>query len=490
MTALKKLAEILRARLKRDDTLVFVYGNFNILHPGHVRLLQFAKSNGTFLLVGITPDGTPGTSIEAEMRLESIRAIGIVDLAFILEDAILDVIKTLKPEIVAKGKEHQSRSNPELAILESYGGRLLFNSGEMRFTDLSMIDRQYSTAPLERAFMLDPSFLKRHNYASSDVLALLQRLKGLRVAVIGDLIIDEYVDCEPLGMSQEDPTLVVSPISSHMFVGGSGIVAAHCAGLGADVNYITVAREGPLWDFALERLKSYGVKPDLLSDRSRPTTLKKRYRAHNKTLLRVSELRQYAIEQKLQDEIYERVEAMMPRLDALLFSDFNYGCLTTELVRRITALCTKYKVKLAADSQASSQYSDVSRFRGMDIITPTEREARLAVKDSSSGLVELAEKLRLAADAKTVLVTLGAEGLLIHAPSYDVLRTDRLPAMNPRPQDVAGAGDSLFSSVTLGLCAGGDIWLSSYLASAAAACQVSKLGNTPLSIAEIAEVLS
>lgn len=490
MTALKELAKILNARLKPSDTLVFVHGNFNVLHPGHVRLLQFAKSNGTFLLVGVTPDGTVGTSIEAEMRLDSIRAIGVVDLAFILQDSILDVIATLKPAVVAKGKEHEARHNAELATLDSYGGRLLFNSGEMRFTDLEAIERQYSAAALEGQFALDPAFLKRHDYASSDVLALLHRLKGLKVAVIGDLIIDEYVDCEPLGMSQEDPTLVVSPISSHMFVGGSGIVAAHCAGLGADVSYISVAREGPLWDFAQEKLVSYGVKPDLLSDRSRPTTLKKRYRAHNKTLLRVSDLRQYAIEQKLQDEIYEKVEALVPDLDALLFSDFNYGCLPTELVTRIVALCKKHKVRLAADSQASSQYSDVSRFRGMDIITPTEREARLAVKDSSSGLVELAEKLRLAADAATVLVTLGAEGILIHAPSYDLLRTDRLPAMNPRPQDVAGAGDSLFSCVTLGLCAEGDIWLSSYLASAAAACQVGKVGNTPLSIAEIAEVLS
>lgn len=490
MTALKKLAEILKTRLKPDDTLVFVHGNFNILHPGHVRLLQFAKSNGTFLIVGVTPDGTPGTSIEAEMRLESIRAIGVVDLAFILEDSVLDVIKALKPEVVAKGKEHESRTNPELAVLQSYGGRLLFNSGEMRFTDLSVIDRQYAAAPLESHFTLDPTFLKRHGYAPADALALLHRLKGLRVAVIGDLIIDEYVDCEPLGMSQEDPTLVVSPISSHMFVGGSGIVAAHCAGLGAEVSYISVAREGPLWDFAAAKLLSYGVKPDLLNDRSRPTTLKKRYRAHNKTLLRVSDLRQYAIEQKLQDEIYAKVEALVPRLDALLFSDFNYGCLPTELVTRIAALCKTHGVKLSADSQASSQYSDVARFRGMNIITPTEREARLAVKDSTSGLVELAEKLRLAAEAETVLVTLGAEGLLIHAPSYDLFRTDRLPAMNPRPLDVAGAGDSLFSCVTLGLCAGGDIWLSSYLASAAAACQVSRIGNTPLSVAEIAEVLS
>jgi len=490
MTALKKIIALLKARLKPDDSLVFVHGNFNILHPGHVRLLQFAKSNGTFLLVGVTPDGTIGTSIEAEMRLASIQAIGIVDLAFILEDSVLDVIKALKPDVVAKGKEHESRHNAELAAVASYGGRLLFNSGEMRFTDLDAIDRQYAAAPPEGHFTLDPAFLKRHGYSTSDVLALLHRLKGLRIAVIGDLIIDEYVDCEPLGMSQEDPTLVVSPISSHMFVGGSGIVAAHCAGLGADVSYISVAHEGPLWDFALDKLTSYGVKPDLLSDRSRPTTLKKRYRAHNKTLLRVSDLRQFAIEQQLQDAIYERIEALVPNLDALLFSDFNYGCLPTELVTRIVELCKKHKVKLAADSQASSQYSDVARFRGMDIITPTEREARLAVKDSSSGLVVLAEKLRLAADAQMVLVTLGAEGVLIHAPRYDLLRTDRLAAMNSRPQDVAGAGDSLFSSVTLGICAGADIWLSSYLASAAAACQVSKIGNTPLSIGEIAEILS
>ena len=58
MTALKKIIALLNARLKPGDSLVFVHGNFNILHPGHVRLLQFAKSNGTFLLVGVTPDGT------------------------------------------------------------------------------------------------------------------------------------------------------------------------------------------------------------------------------------------------------------------------------------------------------------------------------------------------------------------------------------------------------------------------------------------------
>jgi rfaE bifunctional protein kinase chain/domain len=488
MTTLAETAAFLRGTLKPDDELVFVHGNFNILHPGHVRLLQFAKSNGTFLAVAVAPEGAPGTSIDAETRLASVRSIGIVDHAFILEEEVTEAIAALRPAVVAKGKEHEERQNDELAAVQAYGGRLLFNSGEMRFSDLGAIDRQYAGGTHDR-FALDPAFLKRHGYTHADARALLARFKSLKVAVVGDLIIDEYVDCEPLGMSQEDPTIVVSPLSRRRFVGGAGIVAAHCAGLGAHVDFVTVAGEGPLMDFARSRLSEYRVTPHILADHSRPMTLKQRYRALNKTLLRVSELRQHAIEQRLQDDIYESIAAMMPRIDAILFSDFNYGCLPTELVQRLVTEAKRHGVKLAADSQASSQQSDISRFRGMDLITPTEREARMALKDGTSGLVELAEKLRVAADANNILVTLAAEGVIIHAPSYGNFRTDRLPAMNARPQDVAGAGDSLFSCAALGLSAGADIWLASYLGSAAAACQVSRVGNAPLSAGEIAEAL-
>jgi rfaE bifunctional protein kinase chain/domain len=423
------------------------------------------------------------------MRLASINSIGIVDHAFVLEEPVTKVIETLKPAVVAKGKEHEAKPNEELAILQSYGGRLLFNSGEMRFSDLEAIDRQYA-AVRDGGFAGDAAYLKRHNYTAGDALALLRRFAGLRVAVVGDLIVDEYIDCDPLGMSQEDPTIVVSPISRRKFVGGSGIVAAHCAGLGASVHYVSVAHDGPLMDFAQEKLASYRVKPLILADHSRPTTLKQRFRAHNKTLLRVSELRQHDIERRLQDAIFDHIEELLPDFDLILFSDFNYGCLPTELVSRIVTAAKPHKIKLAADSQASSQQADISRFRGMDVITPTEREARLATKDSTSGLVELAEKLRLLAEADNVIVTLAGEGAIIHAPKYDLQRTDRLPAMNARPLDVAGAGDSLFSCVAMGLSAGADIWLSSYLASVAAACQVNRIGNTPLTIGEIERALA
>jgi rfaE bifunctional protein kinase chain/domain len=488
MTSLAEMQARLQAARKDGDTIAFVSGNFNILHPGHVRFLQFAKSNATFLVVGVAADGPPAISVDADMRLAAVQSIGAVDFAFVLKDDVVTAIKALKPNVVAKGKEHQCRANPEQAAVESYGGRLLFNSGEMRFTDLGAIERQYEPNILS-PFRLDHGFLERHKYTAADVLGLLEEFRKLRVLVIGDLIIDEYIDCEPLGMSQEDATIVVSPIGRRQFVGGSGIVSAHCASLGAGVEYVTVGSDGPLHGFALESLRNNGVNPHFFADPSRPLTLKQRYRVHNKTMLRVSELRQHAIERRIQNAIFERVGELISSIDLIIFSDFNYGCIPTELATRITRLAKEHGVRLAADSQASSQMADISRFWGMDIITPTEREARLALKDAECGLVELGERLRIAAEANNVIITLGADGLLIHAPRYGLLRTDRIKAMNVRPQDVAGAGDSLLSAVALGLCAGADIWLSAYLGSVAAACQVSVVGNSPLSPQTIAEAL-
>ena len=140
---------------------------------------------------------------------------------------------------------------------------------------------------------------------------------------------------------------------------------------------------------------------------------------------------------------------------------------------------------MVADSQSSSQIGDVSRFHGMTLLTPTEREARLAVQNFNDGLVVLAEQLRHKAGAHNLLVTLGAEGVLIHAGTADGFLTDRLPAMNHTPKDVAGAGDSLLAGAALALAAGADIWQSAYLGALGAACQVGRLGNCPLSPAEI-----
>lgn len=465
--------------------LVFVSGNFNIVHPGHLRLLNFAADCGDLLIVGVNADDRGTTLLAQNLRLEGVSSIGVVNYAFVLPAAPEDFICRLKPHVVVKGKEHEDVFNAERAAVESYGGQLLFCSGETRFSSLDLLrDELQNTA--RSSIVMPTDYPRRHNFFYGDLTPMLDRFAGLRVLVIGDMIVDEYIACDPLGMSQEDPTLVVSPIRNDRFVGGAGIVASHARGLGAEVRFFSVVGHDQAADFARDALHGYGVDVMFLEDASRPTTLKQRFRAGDKTLLRVSHLRQHDISVELANQFFKAVQAALDGVDLLIFADFNYGSLPQALVNRIGAACTARGIMMVADSQASSQISDVSRFKGMCLLTPTEREARLAVRDTRSGLVVLAEALRRKAKAEHVVITLAAEGILIHSPVEGAaVITDRLPAFNMAPKDVSGAGDSFLTCTAMAVATGHDIWRSAYLGAVAAACQVGRVGNTPLTATEI-----
>jgi rfaE bifunctional protein kinase chain/domain len=473
---------------KKTGKLIFVSGHFNVLHPGHLRLLRFAKECGDRLVVAVQSDRIAGNAahIPEKLRLEGVLSINWVDEAFISDESVVNVIKRLKPNIVVKGKEHELKFNPEKAVLADYGGQLLFSSGEIAFSSLDLIRREFSDRE-ERSIEMPTDYMERHGIDVKRLESLLLSFVGLKVCVVGDLIIDEYITCQPLGMSQEDPTIVVTPLDTARFIGGAGIVAAHAASLGAAVTFVSVTGKDLCRDFALEKLADLGVKSRLLMDESRPTTLKQRLRAGGKSLLRVSHLHQGAISVSLQMEMLDCLRDALQEADLLVFSDFNYGCLPQALVDQAISIAKGRKVLMAADSQSSSQVGDICRFLGMDLLTPTEREARISTRNQEDGLVILAEKLRAQSKARNILLKLGGEGLLIHADQErkDDWHTDRLSAFNMAPKDVAGAGDSLLIASAMTLSSGGNIWEAACLGSLAAAVQVSRVGNTPICTKEL-----
>ena len=205
-----------------------------------------------------------------------------------------------------------------------------------------------------------------------------------------------------------------------------------------------------------------------------------------KRYFEVSQLRQHKINRALQKKIRDHVFETLERSDLLIFSDFNYGVLPQDLIDEISDECNRRGVMVAADSQSSSQVGDVSRFKNAFLLTPTEREARLALSNYEDGLVVLAEALRKT-NARNIAITLGAEGLLIHASQQKKIDhlTDRLPSLNTAPKDTAGAGDCLLVCSAMGLALGWTIWESLYLGSVAAACQVGRIGNIPLTASEL-----
>lgn len=483
-----KITREIRLAAGPDCRIAFVSGNFNVVHPGHLRLFKFAKDLANFLVVGVNSDRTPGTSVSLTDRIEGLNALSIVNRVVTLDGPVEELVLALRPEIVVKGSEFERRVNAEQPAVDSYGGKLIFSSGEMRFASLGLLQQEFNSSNIHN-IKRSPEYMQRHGLTHAAVKSTLGHFAGMKVFVIGDVIVDDYITCDALGMSQEDPTIVVAPIETRTFIGGAGIVAAHAKGLGAEVDFCTVVGNDGTAEFATNELERLGVKFDAFADMARPTTRKQRFRALNKTLLRVNHLRQNPIDSGIQSKMLAKFEESLPNIDLVLFSCFNYGCLPQSLVDEMRARARKRGVMMAADSQASSQMADISRFQDMSLITPTEREARLALQDFDTGLAYIGEKLQSAARAQNLIISLGSEGMLIRGPKEDRFQSDRLHAINTSPKDVAGAGDSLFTSTSMSLCAGREIWESAYIGAVAAAVQVSRVGNSPLKAAElIAEI--
>jgi cytidyltransferase-like protein len=146
---LNKSGTAIRAAAPPGTRISFVSGNFNIVHPGHLRLLKLAADSSDMLVVGLTPDSAPGVSVPSTMRLDGVRALSIVDHAFVLDGDVRDYILELRPDLVVKGKEFENAHNPEAAVVESYGGNLIFSSGDMQFASMDLLRHEFSRkAPL------------------------------------------------------------------------------------------------------------------------------------------------------------------------------------------------------------------------------------------------------------------------------------------------------------------------------------------------------
>lgn len=466
---------------------VFVSGDFNILHPGHLRLLKFAKESGTYLTVGVNSDSISDKCIAQDVRLESIEATSYVDEAFIMDYSAVSYIQKYKPDIVVKGREFANKFNPEREIINAYGGQLLFSSGEIGFSSIDLLKREF--ASMSHNVTHHTSYLTRHELNLEDFHDIVEKFADLNVLVIGDTIIDEYILCEPLGMSQEDPTIVVSPLASNKFIGGAAIVASHARTLGANVKFISVVGDDENQEYLKDGLDALGIESSLYRDTSRPTTLKQRFRANSKTLLRVNHLKQHAISSEIEEKIIDEINKHISKIDVILFSDFSYGVLSKNLIDVVTTLGKNNGILMAADSQSSSQIGDISKFKEMTLVTPTEREIRLSLNDFESGLVVLSSKLTENTNAKYIFTTLGAEGVMIYNSAENELLTDNINAIGNVVKDVSGAGDSLLTCSAMALAVGTSVWKSAYLGSIAAAIQVSRVGNIPIKKDELLEEL-
>lgn len=467
---------------------VFISGNFSIVHPGHIRLFQLAKQFGDRLIVGVHSDDTIIASIKIpiDLRLQSLNSIEMVDETVVISNDLESVLLKLRPDFVLKGSEHEAKDNDELAVLNTYGGKLIFGSGDYSISTNEFFDSFRDKSDIRIDFNSD--FTKRNGITKKRLLEVLMKCQERKLLVIGDLIIDEYINCESVGLSQEDPSVVFRPITRKKFVGGAGIVALHAASIGVDTRYIGLAGSDAEMKFALNEFNQSKVDASLLTDGARSTILKQRYRAQGKTQFRLNRFDDVVISSSLKSEILQIAESKLLDVDVVIFSDFNYGFLTKDIINEIRDKAQKREIFISADCQISSQIADYAKYKSLDLVTPTEHEVRVTLRNSSDGLAAIAIAFQELLMAKNLCVTLGAEGVLVQVSESSKVTpyaTDLIPALNSNPVDVAGGGDSFLIMASLALASGASLHEASFLGSIAASIQVGRIGNVPLTINEL-----
>ena len=232
--ALAKTISKLKARGKK---IVLCHGVFDLLHIGHINHFKEAKKLGDILVVTVTQDkfvnkGPNRPIFLLNTRMESIAALKDIDyVAPNMFSNVIQLIKMLKPNIYCKGKDYKSYNldvtnqiKKEALAIKSVGGRIIHTVTKL-FSSSKIINQTNLNLTNEQKSFINKIKKNKNFNNDSKILSIMNSFSDLKVLVIGETIIDEYVYCEALGKSSKEAILVVRDISKERYLGGTAAIA-------------------------------------------------------------------------------------------------------------------------------------------------------------------------------------------------------------------------------------------------------------------------
>jgi len=479
----------------RVNKVIMCHGTFDLVHPGHIRHLMYAKDHADVLVASLTSDSHINKAnfrpfVPQDLRAMNLAALECVDYVIIDDNETpIENLRVIQPDFFAKGYEYSAegihpKTREEMAVIESYGGELLFTPGDLILSSSAIIETTPPNLATEKLLAL----LDSEGLNFGDLKTALTKLKGIKVHVVGDTIVDSYTYCSLVGGTAKTPTFSVKHEREVDFPGGAAVVAKHLRQAGAEVVFSTVLGDDGLKDFVLKDLEASGIECRAVIDPTRPTTQKNAFITNGYRLLKVDKLDNRPISEHeanaLKDELAKH------KVDVVVFSDFRHGIFNKvtipQLAEAIPAGATR-----VADSQVANRWGNILEFQDFDLITPNEREARFALGDQDSTVRPMALDLYKKAGCKLLILKLGERGIITYrAPSHEVRAFFTVDSFADRVVDAVGAGDALLSYAALSVVATKSNVIGSILGALAAAVACEHDGNNPVKPEDVLKKLN
>lgn len=343
---------------------------------------------------------------------------------------------------------------------------------------------------LNQLDQLDQEFLIRLQQATPRLLELMVKFSQVRVLVVGDLTLDEFLTGQVERLSREAPVLILRHEHTQQIPGGGANAAYNLAKLNGQVKVVGLVGGDVQGQVLSNIFQRAGVNIDgILTESDRPTVAKTRISGHarqsvTQQIVRVDRKSDDLPNINLQLQLAKYIQEQIAQVDAVVCSDYGDGVLTSPVIQAAIA----HRLTII-DTQ-----KDLQRFAGATLFTPNLPEAEQAVGyviNSAQKLTEAGRDLLKLTQAQLILITRGEEGMSLFSRTDDQQMTEQhIPAFNRTDvYDVTGAGDTVVAGMTLALGLGASPWEAAVLGNLAASIVVRHFGTATTNIMEMQTAL-
>ncbi|MDP2943219.1 MAG: D-glycero-beta-D-manno-heptose-7-phosphate kinase [Candidatus Omnitrophota bacterium] len=322
--------------------------------------------------------------------------------------------------------------------------------------------------------------MKPHDIARID--KIISKFKDVKILIVGDLILDEFIWGDTSRISPEAPVPVVLVERESLMPGGAANVASNICALGAKA-YLVGAVGRDEHGRRLEKiLKEKGVDLEgVISDAQRPTTLKTRVVARHQQVIRIDREKISPLSESINKEIMDYVREKIKEVDGVIIEDYGKGVITPRLLKEIVPLAKRHNKIITVDPTEEHN----SYYKGVTAITPNRKEAEAMVgikaKDDES-LNRLGRALLRRLKLKAAVITLGEHGMRVFERGGKITH---IPTVAQEVFDVSGAGDTVIAAFTVSLGAGAKMIEAAHISNFAGGIVVGKVGVATTSQAEL-----
>ena len=316
--------------------------------------------------------------------------------------------------------------------------------------------------------------------------SLLREMRGKRIAVVGDLMIDRYYWGAVHRVSPEAPVPVVEIDSESVRLGGAANVANNIASLGAIPLMVGLVGNDHEGETLIEMVKDLGFdQRGIVVDGSRPTTIKTRVIAQGQHVVRIDNESKAECPEHLISHLVDAVRYNIHSIDAIIIEDYNKGVVTTELIHQLIAVAGKYGKIVSVDPK----FNNFLEYKNVTLFKPNRRETEEVLGGRLKTVDEVTaagKRLLEILQAENVLLTRGEEGMSLFQSNGEMMH---IPSVAKNVQDVSGAGDTVISTLTLALSAHANIQEACVLANSAGGVVVGSIGIVPIKPDELLQAV-